>query len=314
MVGQVINTLALLEGQNIDRVPVVTMGAGSVYFNPAGHQGRRTVWEYYFEPVVPGWSEDRVLDVLGDRAIELLESKRRQIEHQRSAVDSPRDPPGMVVPMTEIDWRNVADLDALIGQADWLFTESFKPLVDGHRQPGPGLRSSRSDLFKRYVRPRDYIRLKAEAFFDSRLRGHHVVGVHVRGSDWRTLDQIPFAEFFATVEARLATVGGGTSCRIFLATDEAQVVEVFAQRFGDRLICYDAVRRAIDEERGGAGPTRGPVPGYVAKSREVARQNGEDAVVECLILGKSDLLIHNGSGLAFTATLLGAEAIVLNNL
>src|SRR4030095_8791669 len=41
--------LALAEHQ----VPVVHFGTGTYYWNPNGHHGRRTVWEYYFEPVIP---------------------------------------------------------------------------------------------------------------------------------------------------------------------------------------------------------------------------------------------------------------------
>ena len=133
----------------------------------------------------------------------------------------------------------------------------------GGSKTGPG---NPFDLFRRYVRPRDYIRALADAFFDRHLRGHYVIGVHVRGTDWMAWDDIPFAALFASIEARLAVVVGGRTCRIFLATDEAGVVDQFAQRFGDRLICYDTVRRAKSQARAATGPAKGPVPGYVAKS------------------------------------------------
>ena len=35
------------------RTPVVHFGNGTCSWTPNGHHGRRTVWEYYFEPVVP---------------------------------------------------------------------------------------------------------------------------------------------------------------------------------------------------------------------------------------------------------------------
>jgi hypothetical protein len=38
-----------------DRIPVVHFGNDTCYWTPNGHRGRRTVWEYYFEPVVPGY-------------------------------------------------------------------------------------------------------------------------------------------------------------------------------------------------------------------------------------------------------------------
>ena len=49
---QVLNTLYLLEDRQIDRVPIVLLGSGLIYFQGDGYAGRQNVWEYYFEPVV----------------------------------------------------------------------------------------------------------------------------------------------------------------------------------------------------------------------------------------------------------------------
>ena len=37
-----------------NRIPVVYFGENTCYWTPNGYRGRRTVWEYYFEPLVPG--------------------------------------------------------------------------------------------------------------------------------------------------------------------------------------------------------------------------------------------------------------------
>ena len=37
------------------RLPVVHFGNDTCYWTPNGHCGRETVWEYYFEPIVPGY-------------------------------------------------------------------------------------------------------------------------------------------------------------------------------------------------------------------------------------------------------------------
>jgi hypothetical protein len=45
------------------------------------------------------------------------------------------------------------------------------------------------------------------------------------------------------------------------------------------------------------------MPGYIASDREIAARNGEDAIVEYLLLRRCFYLVHNGSGLARTVLL-----------
>ena len=38
-----------------DRIPVAFFGANTCYWTPNGYRGRHTVWEYYFQPLIPGY-------------------------------------------------------------------------------------------------------------------------------------------------------------------------------------------------------------------------------------------------------------------
>lgn len=314
MVWQVLNTLYLLEDQKIDRVPIAAWGQGLAYFHPDGHEGRRTVWEYYFEPLVAGFSEDRVLSVLGARAFELLESKRKQLEHERGAVEFPDDL-HWLRPLTDEDRSNIAEIDELVSAVDWTWTESFYPTVGGG-QPAPfAIPSDRAaDLIRRYVRPREHIRRKASELFEARLRGHYVIGVHVRGTDGLSdpgrPGTIPFGRCFQEIGRRLTAVGA-SRCRVFLATDEQYVVDLFQRRFGDELVLYDAVRSAKGAAPLGTGPTGQRIPGYIATDRDTARRNGDDAVVEFTLLTQSDFLVHNPSSLSAAARLYVPEGVLL---
>src|SRR6185369_11510514 len=53
----------------------------------------------------------------------------------------------------------------------------------------------------------------------------------------------------------------------------------------------------------GKGPTGWIMPAYIAGDRDRAERNGEEAVVEYLLLSSCDYLVHNGSGLARTVLL-----------
>ena len=52
LIQQVIANIPWAISEN--RVPVVHFGNDTCYWTPNGHRGSETVWEYYFEPVVPG--------------------------------------------------------------------------------------------------------------------------------------------------------------------------------------------------------------------------------------------------------------------
>ena len=45
------------------------------------------------------------------------------------------------------------------------------------------------------------------------------------------------------------------------------------------------------------------MPGYIASNRDRAAQNGEEAVIKCLMLARSNYLVHNGSSLSRTVLL-----------
>ena len=55
------------------------------------------------------------------------------------------------------------------------------PYMDA--SPADSLRRWTSDLMHRYIRPRDYVKRKADSFFAEHLQGDEVIGVHIRGTD-----------------------------------------------------------------------------------------------------------------------------------
>ena len=77
--------------------------------------------------------------------------------------------------------------------------------------------------------------------------------------------------------------------------------------FPGRVIAYDSVRHESGEAAG-QGPTGWIMPAYISADRDVAVRNGEDAVVEYLLLSRCDYLVHNGSSLA-RAVLLNAPEL-----
>ena len=314
MVLQVLNTLFLLEEQKIDRIPVALFGRGILYFQAVGYEGRSNVWEYYFEPLVPGIGEECVLSALGPKSFELLGSKRKWLELERGSIEFPQDL-HLLAPLDATDWANLAQLDQLVLPRDWAWTESFHPTVDGRSLESFNIpRDSAADLIRRYVRPREHIRLKAAEIYDSYLKGHYVIGVHVRGTDGHGAPArgvtIPFDRYFAEIEQKSRELGD-EACRVFLATDEQAIVSLFEDRLRDRLVYLDTVRKVDGDEVFGVGPTGQVMPGYIAAGGELAVKNGEAAVVEYTLLCKSQFLLHNVSSLSRAAAFCVPESVHL---
>jgi hypothetical protein len=87
-----------------------------------------------------------------------------------------------------------------------------------------------------------------------------------------------------------------------VASDEQSSLTYLAKAFGPRVIAYQSVRHS-GGEAAGQGPTGWIMPAYIARDRDVAAKNGEDAVIEYLLLSRCHYLVHNGSSLARTVLL-----------
>lgn len=272
-----------------DRIPVVHFGENTCYWTPRGYHDRQTVWEYYFEPLVPGYP-----------AATIPEPVRTIIRKSRPLADEV----GYFVDGTYFVSTHFGDHPSLRGDA----------LAIPYRwdDPDEALRREAKGIIDGYVRPRDYILRKADAFFTEHLSGHYVIGVHARGTDATSKDELrSFRQGSLVLSRYIRAIERLLDCepaaRIFVASDEQESVDRLVDAFGARVIAYDSLRHHGGEPAG-RGPSGWIMPAYIAGDRDAAARNGEDAVVEYLLLSRCDQLVHNGSSLARTV-LLNAPAL-----
>ena len=136
---------------------------------------------------------------------------------------------------------------------------------------------------------KDHIRAKVDEFTAQNFTQRHFIGVHYRGTD--KVDQrdtgrpveavrVPYDYVFEHLE------NYDTSSLFFVASDEAEFVTAMTERFGDRVLAYDAIRSqggwGIHYEQRGSSPY----------------QAGENALVDCLLLWKCDHLVRTESALS----------------
>ncbi len=271
-----------------DRIPIVLFGASCSYHTSKGYQNRDTVWEYYFEPVV---SNAPAASVSADILARIPETHRlgksvgHKIDERYYASAHFGDHPHLAGKALTIPWQ-------------W-------------DDPNPTLRRKTAPIVKQYIRPRAYLTEKVERFYAEQLAGKPIIGVQIRGTDavsqaetraFRSGSLQPHA-YIAAVERLLTKM---PNARIFVATDAESSLAFMKEHFGDRVVAYDSLRQQ-SEKSAGRGPQGCLMPAYIADKPDAAARNGEEAILEYLLLCRSDVLVHNGSSLARTVLLTCPE-------
>jgi hypothetical protein len=291
LVQQVIGNIpwALAEG----RVPIAYFTDRTCYWTPRGYAGADTVWEYYFEPLLP--------------------------DHPAASVPEParaaiaRQPPGAFELGHAVDVENF--VSAHFGDHPAL-TGKTLPIPYLLEDPDRHVRERACAIMRRYLRPRAYLLAKVAAFFETNLRDRPLIGVHARGTDATSPDEVrPHRHNSLVLEKYLrlldALLDREPEAAIFVATDEQAILDALRAAFGRRIIAYEGVRH-VGGKASGSGPLGCIMPAYIAADRDVAARNGEEAVIDFLLLACCGRLIHNGSSLARTVLLLRPELAHFN--
>jgi len=282
LVQQVIANIPWALGDG--RVPIAYFQGRTCYWTPKGYRGSNTVWEYYFEPIIP------------DYPAAYIPSKVRTA----LSIDPPSAfEPGRFVEDNVFASAHFGDHEALSGKA-----LKIPYLLE---DPGEKLRATTSEVIRKFVRPRQYIRDKVDRFYREKLSGRDTIGVHLRGTDAVSIEEkrphrknsLQYDRYRDEVRSLLKKVPD--AC-VFVATDAEESLAFMRWEFGDRVVAYESLRHT-EGPAAGAGPTGWVMPGYIADNRDRAARNGEEAVVEYLVLTKCSYLVHNGSSLARTVLL-----------
>jgi hypothetical protein len=274
------------------RVPIAYFGPRCSYWTAQGYRGRDTVWEYYFEPIIPEWPSSTVPKHIR----ELIEEK----------------------PPLHWDFGYYSEDGAFI-------TNNY----GGHRKfkgksmvvpfefddPSDRFRRRAVGIIKKYVRVRAEIREKAESLYSSRMAGRPNIGVHLRGTDAlvelrriKLGHQLDFARYCERIDFFLKAQ---SDARIFVASDSESCVKRIREIYGDRVTSTDAIRHT-GGALAGKGPTGSIMPAHLTVAADIAARSGEEAVIDYLLLSRCSALVHNGSSLARTVMLAVPEMAVAN--
>lgn len=141
-------------------------------------------------------------------------------------------------------------------------------------------------LIQKYIKIQPSIEKKVEDFSALHFQKRPVIGVHYRGTDKKSeAKRVSYQKMFSEVRRLLSTVGQG--CTLFVATDEEPFLKEISAEFKERIVYIQAER------------SKGEKPVHFAKKEQYAI--GEQALIDCLLLSRSDYLVRTSSNLSFSA-------------
>ncbi len=129
------------------------------------------------------------------------------------------------------------------------------------------------------VHPKPHIVEKVEAFRRSHIGDRKVLGIHMRGTDLHYAPPVSPAEYFEPIAKYLEAE---PEARIYLATDQAQYLDLMQERYGDRLLAFDCDRS-----------TTSVAPFELEEISPYKK--GEDVLIDILLLSQCDFLLKGAS-------------------
>jgi len=159
-------------------------------------------------------------------------------------------------------------------------------------------------IINTYIKIKDSITTKVNQFVVEKMSGHYCIGVHVRyGSDHGAEAPcgVPTLEDYIEEVRRLVSAYRGKQVSIYLATDSHHVIKEFQKVFPKGMLL------SIDTYRTEYRDVPHLIYGYgdywLAHKEEFHRRKpgylgGEGALLDALLLGHCDILVHSTSNLA----------------
>lgn len=155
-------------------------------------------------------------------------------------------------------------------------------------------RSAAHDLIARHVRLQAHIQRLVDAYVAGHFAHSFSIGVHYRGTDkHEEAPPVPYEEVVGAIHDAAAGAGS-LPVRVFLATDDQRFLDVMIERFPDSLL-YRPMFRSKDGR---------PID---VTNDDTNYRKGEDAVVDCLLLSRTNYLIRTASNLSLCSAFFNPD-------
>lgn len=184
------------------------------------------------------------------------------------------------------------------GKGDFILDQqaTMQAVRQGYRIPTKRV----DELIKKYITFRPEISFDIDNFIMDNFQGYYVIGIHHRGTDKKT--EAKLVSFNQTLEVLNQQIKGLSSSdfqrlRLFVATDEAAFVRELEDKYPGKVV-YNKFVRSTD----------GMPLHYSQNLYNSNYQKGKEAILDCFLLSKCDLLIFPAaSSFSFLASKLNPK-------
>ncbi len=146
------------------------------------------------------------------------------------------------------------------------------------------------ELIQRYIRVNKPIQELVDTFYHNHMEGFYMIGIHYRGTDKVTeAPSVTYEQVTETLNSQLESIQTEKPIKLFIATDDQLFLDYMHTLYGSQLCAWNALRSTNTQ----AVHTNASLNNY---------KKGEDALIDCLLLSKSDFLIRTASNLSDVAT------------
>lgn len=140
-------------------------------------------------------------------------------------------------------------------------------------------------LIQKHIKLKDNIQNELDVFVDNHFKKNNVIGIHYRGTDKHIeAPVVSYKKVKNTIDKEIKN-RGLKGYKLFVATDDQRFLDYLNLHFRENIICQDIYR----SQDGTALHLNGSNHPY---------QLGKEALLDCLLLSKTELLIRTDSRLS----------------
>jgi hypothetical protein len=162
-------------------------------------------------------------------------------------------------------------------------------------------RERAAELIRKYIKVKRPMQEAIDQFVRANFDGHYVIGIHYRGTDKSSeAVRVPYERVRGEV---MKYAMEHPNYKVFVATDEQGFVSYMKSQFGSNVCCINAHRSndiGTPVHHKDGNPVSNPCP------------LGEEAVMDCYLLAKSDVMIRTFSNLSSSAANINPNLPVVN--
>jgi hypothetical protein len=145
-------------------------------------------------------------------------------------------------------------------------------------------------LIGKFIKLKPHIEDKVNQIVENIFGYSSIIGVHYRGTDKFSEAPVSSYDNVATyVDVTIAQLQeiGHSDIKIFIATDEQSFLDYMRVRYPSKVVCYEDSERSVNS-----------VCVHLSGMGGTPYKKGEDALIDCLLLSRTDILLKTSSNLS----------------